>query len=51
MSSTLCKSLTVSCETCSETKVTNIVKDDKMPLKDDKLIKSWELLSVDLCGP
>ena len=22
----------------------------KLPLKDDKIIKSWGLLSVDLCG-
>ena len=49
--STLCKKLIASCETCSEMKLTNIVKDGKMPLKDDKMIKPWELLSVDICGP
>ena len=32
-------------------KLTNVVKDDKLPLRDDKVIKPWELLSVDLCGP
>ena len=32
-------------------KLTNVVKDGKLPLKEDKVIKPWELLSVDLCGP
>ena len=32
-------------------KLTNVVKDSKLSLKEDKLIKSWDLLSVDLCGP
>ena len=50
MLSTLCKNLTASCETCSEMKVRNIVKNGKIPLKDDNLIKPWELLLVDLCG-
>ena len=31
-------------------KLTNVVKDGKLPLRDDKVIKPWELLSVDLCG-
>ena len=49
--STLCKHLTASCETWSGINLTNIVKEGKMPLKNDKLIKSWELLSVNLYGP
>ena len=32
-------------------KLTNVVKDDKLPLRDNKIIKPWELLLVDLCGP
>ena len=32
-------------------KLTNVVKYGKLPLKENKLIKPWELLSVDLCGP
>jgi len=32
-------------------KLTNVVKDGELPLRDDKIIKPWELLSVDLCGP
>ena len=28
-----------------------MVKGDKLPLKEDKLIKPWDQLSVDLCGP
>ena len=32
-------------------KLTKVVKDGKIPLRDDKVIKPWELLSVDLCGP
>ena len=32
-------------------KLTNVVKDGKLLLRDDKVIKPWELLSVDLCGP
>ena len=32
-------------------KLTNVVKDGKIPLRDDKIIKPWELLSIDLCGP
>ena len=31
-------------------KLTNVVKDGKLPLRDDKVIKHWELLLVDLCG-
>ena len=47
----LCKEITGTCETYSEMKPTNVVKDGKLPLRDDKVIKPWELLSVDLCGP
>ena len=47
----LCKEITGKCEICSEMKLTNVVKDGKIPLRDDKVIKPWELLSVDLCGP
>ena len=47
----LCKDLTTTCETCSRTKLTNIVKDGKLPLRDDKIVKPWDLLAVDLCGP
>ena len=36
---------------CSEMKGTNVVKVGKLPLKEDKLIKPWYLLSVDLCSP
>ena len=36
---------------CSEMKLTNVVKNGKLPLRDDKVIEHWELLSVDLCGP
>jgi hypothetical protein len=32
-------------------KLTNVVKDGQLPLKEDKVIKPWEILSVDLCGP
>ena len=32
-------------------KLTNVVKDGKLPLRDDKVIKPWEFLSVDLCRP
>lgn len=32
-------------------KLTNVVKDGKLPLMDDKVAKPWELLSVDLYGP
>ena len=32
-------------------KLTSVIKDGKLPLRDDKIIKSWELLLVDLCGP
>lgn len=46
MSSTIYKDLIASCETCSKMKFINIVKDGKMPLKDDKLTKPWELLSM-----
>ena len=50
MLSIICKDLIASCETCSKMKFINVVKDGKMPLKDDKLTKPWELLSVNLCG-
>lgn len=49
--STICKVITSVCETCSKMKVTNVVKDGKLPLCKDKTIKPWELLSVNLCGP
>ena len=32
-------------------KLANVVKDDKLPLRDDKIIKHWELLSIDFFGP
>ena len=32
-------------------KLTNVVKDSKLPLKENKLIKPRELLSVGLYGP
>ena len=32
-------------------KLTNVVKDGKIPPKENKLVKPWEVLSVDLCGP
>ena len=31
-------------------KLKYIVKDGKVPLKNDTLIRPWELLSVNLCG-
>ena len=47
----LCKEIKVTCETCSKMKLTNVVKDGKLPLRNDKVIKPWELLLVDLCRP
>ena len=32
-------------------KLTNVAKDGKLPLREDKVIKHWEILLVDLCGP
>ena len=32
-------------------KHTNVVKDGKLPLRDDKVIKPWELLLIDVYGP
>ena len=46
----MCKDIASKCDICSERKLTNVVKDGKMPLREDKLIKPWDLLSVDLCG-
>ena len=46
---TICKEITGTCETSSKMKLTNVVKDDMLPLRDDKVIKPLELLSVDLC--
>ena len=37
----LCKEITGKCEICSEMKLTNVVKDGKIPLRDDKVIKPW----------
>ena len=47
----LCKDFVANCDVCSEMKLTNVIKDGQLPLKEDKVIKPWELLSVDLCGP
>ena len=47
----LCKDLTSDCKICSKMKLTNIVKDGQLPIKEDKLVKPQELLPVDLCGP
>ena len=49
--STLCKNITTTCTICSEMKYTNVLKDGKLPLRDDKIIMPWEILSVDLYGP
>ena len=49
--SKLYKEITSTCETCSEIKLIHVMKDGKLPLRDDKIIKHWELLSVDLYGP
>jgi len=46
--SILCKELTT---TYRKMNLTNVVKDGKLPLRDDKVIKPWELLSVNLYGP
>ena len=43
--------VTSTCKRYNEIRVTNVVKDGKLALRDDKIIKLWELLSVDLCGP
>jgi len=32
-------------------KLTNVIKDGQLPLKDVKVIKPLELVLVDLCGP
>ena len=32
-------------------KLTNVVKDGKLQLKEDKLNKPWDILSVGLWGP
>ena len=32
-------------------KLTKVVKDGKLPLRDDKIIKPWEIISVELCRP
>ena len=47
----MCKDISSKYDIYSEKKLTNVVKDGKLPLKEDKLIKLWDLLSVDLCGP
>ena len=47
----ICKEIASKCDICSEMKLTNVVKDGKMALKEDKQIKPWDLLSVDLCEP
>ena len=39
------------CEVCERNKTTNIVKDGKIPLKEQQDLKIFDLLSVDLCGP
>ena len=49
--SELCKKITAECDVCNEMKLTNVVKDGKIPSKENKLVKPWEVLSVDLCGP
>ena len=38
----LCKEITDTCETCSEMKLTNVVKDGKLPLRDDKVTQRDE---------
>ena len=45
------KELTNNCDNCSENKLTNIVKDGKLPLKQAYKLRPFDLLSVDLCGP
>ena len=49
--SQICKDIASKFDICNDMKLTNVVKDSKLSLKEDKLIKSWDLLSVDLCGP
>lgn len=49
--SQLCKHITSSCEICSKMKLSNVVEDNQLQLKKDKVIQLWELLLVDLCGP
>lgn len=47
--SQMCKDIASKCDICSQMKLTNVVKDGKIPLREDKIIKPWDLLSVDLC--
>ena len=49
--STITKEMTSNCNNCSENKLTNVVKDGQLPLKQEDLHKPFDLLSVDLCGP
>lgn len=46
-----CKDITLSYVVCSEMKLANVVKDRQLPLNEDMVIKPWELLLVNLCGP
>ena len=47
----MCKEIASKCDICSEMKLTNVIKDGKVPLKEDQLIRPWDSLSVDLYGP
>ena len=49
--SIITKEMTSNCNNCSENKLTNVVKDGQLPLKQEDLHKPFDLLSVDLCGP
>ena len=40
----MCKDISFKYDIYSEKKLTNVVKDGKLPLKEDKLIKQWDLL-------
>jgi len=48
---TMAKEMTIKCDNCSENKLTNVVKDGQLPLKQEEQLKSFDLLSVNLCGP
>eukprot|EP00592_Proboscia_alata_P029066 CAMPEP_0194446358 /NCGR_PEP_ID=MMETSP0176-20130528/128391_1 /TAXON_ID=216777 /ORGANISM="Proboscia alata, Strain PI-D3" /LENGTH=116 /DNA_ID=CAMNT_0039273057 /DNA_START=360 /DNA_END=707 /DNA_ORIENTATION=- len=49
--STVAKELTSNYDNCSENKITNVVKDGQLPLKQEQDLKPFDLLSVNLCGP
>ena len=45
----MCKNY--ACEICEKNKTSNIVKDGKIPIKEQQELQPFDLLSVDLCGP